>query len=153
MAATEKDYEDLLKSFNKHKVKYCLVGAYALALYAPPRYTKDMDLFVEATPANARRILAALRDFGFSSLPLTEEDFSRPGKTVQLGYEPVRVDLLTAIDGCTFEEVWKNRKRGFYGRVKTHFMGVKELIKNKRASGRKQDEVDIQVLTKHKRPR
>ncbi len=150
MAKVEKDYEDLLRSFNKHKVKYCIVGAYALALYAVPRYTKDMDIFVEAAPENAKKILAALRDFGFSSLPLTERDFSKQGKTVQLGREPVRVDLLTAIDGCTFDEVWRNRKRGSYGSVKTSFIGVKELIKNKRASGRKQDEADLWALNKRK---
>lgn len=151
MDAAEKDYEDLLKSFNKHKVKYCIVGAYALALYATPRYTKDMDLFVEATPANAKKILAALRDFGFAKLSLKESDFSKPGKTVQLGYEPVRADILTSIDGCTFEEVWRNRKKEAYGSVETSFIGVKELIKNKRISGRKQDKVDIQTLNKRKR--
>lgn len=151
MDAAEKDYEDLLKSFNKHKVKYCIVGAYALALYATPRYTKDMDLFVEATPANAKKILTALRDFGFAKLSLKESDFSKPGKTVQLGYEPVRADILTSIDGCTFEEVWRNRKKEAYGSVETSFIGVKELIKNKRISGRKQDKVDIQTLNKRKR--
>ena len=153
MGATEKDFEDLLKSFNKHKVKYCVVGAYALALYAAPRYTKDMDILVEASPVNAKKIIAALRDFGFSALPLKESDFSRPGKTIQLGYEPVRADILTSIDGCTFEEVWRNRKKGIYGSVTAYFIGVKELIRNKRTSGRTQDKVDVQALTKRRRAR
>ncbi|MFZ2602849.1 MAG: hypothetical protein WAX79_02470, partial [Candidatus Omnitrophota bacterium] len=95
----EKDYEDLLRLFNKHKVRYCIVGAFAVAFYALPRYTKDMDILVNPGIDNGRRIVNALKEFGFKSLKLTEEDFSREGKLVQLGYEPVRVDLITSISG------------------------------------------------------
>jgi len=151
MAKTERDYEDLLRLFNQHRVKYCIVGAYALAFHATPRYTKDMDIFVEATSRNAKKILAALRQFGFSSLSLTEEDFARSGKTIQIGYEPVRVDLLTAIDGCTFEEAWRNRKRGSYGRQRTHFISLPDLVRNKKVSNRKQDQADLETLKSLKR--
>ncbi|MBI4115984.1 MAG: nucleotidyl transferase AbiEii/AbiGii toxin family protein [Candidatus Omnitrophica bacterium] len=148
MRKTEKDYEDLLRLFNKHKVKYCLVGAYALAFHAVPRYTKDMDFFVEGSPDNAKRILKALREFGFSSLKIKERDFCELGKIIQLGYEPLRADILTSIDGCTFEEVWRNKRRGLYGRQKVYFMGLSDLVKNKKASGRKQDQADLDILMK-----
>ncbi len=151
MAKTEKDYEDLLRLFNKHKVKYCIVGAFAVAFHAVPRYTKDMDIFVEATPHNAKKIVGALREFGFSSLKLTEGDFSKPGKTVQLGYEPVRLDLLTKIDGCTFDQVWKNKKAGRYGKEKVYFPSFRDLVVNKKASGRSQDQLDVGTLKKLKR--
>ena len=149
MEKFEKDFEDLLKSFNKHKVKYCIVGAYAVAFHAVPRFTKDMDLFVEASPTNAKKIITALKEFGFLISSLTEKDFSNPGKTVQLGYEPVRVDLLTAIDGCKFETVWKNRKKGNYGKQAAFFINANDLIKNKKASNRKQDQADLEILRKN----
>jgi len=144
----EKDYEELLKLFNKNKVKYCIVGAYALALYAMPRYTKDMDLFVEPDQDNARKILRALEEFGFKKLGLKEKDFSRKHKIIQLGYEPIRVDILTSIEGCDFEEVWKHKKTFHYGRQKAYFIGRNELVKNKKASRRKQDLADLEVLSK-----
>jgi hypothetical protein len=92
----EKDYEELLKFFNERGVKYCIVGSFALAFYARPRYTKDMDILVEPTVENAGRIIASLNDFGFGSLALTENDFTEKGQIIQLGYEPVRVDIITS---------------------------------------------------------
>lgn len=146
----EKDYEDLLKSFNKHKVRYCIVGAFALAFYAIPRYTKDMDILVEPSLENGRRILKALRDFGFASLKLKETDFTSEGKFVQLGYEPIRVDLITSIGGASFKEVWKNKTKGIYGITKTNFVGMNEFIKSKKAAGRKQDAADLDILQRRK---
>lgn len=143
---TEKDFEELLRLFNKNKVKYCIVGAYAVAFYAEPRYTKDMDIFVEPNKDNARRIIKSLAEFGFKSLTLEEKDLIQKGKIIQLGYEPVRIDLITSIEGCDFKEVWKNRTIGSYGKQKVLFIGLNELIKNKKKSGRKQDSVDISIL-------
>lgn len=146
MEKTERDFEELLRLFNKHKVKYCIVGAFAVALYAIPRYTKDMDIFVEPSNENAKKILNALNEFGFETLKLSIDDFSHKGRIVQLGYEPVRVDIITSIDGCTFEEVWKNKIINNYGKERVYFIGLNELIKNKRALKRKQDEVDLEIL-------
>lgn len=146
MEKAQKDYEELLGLLNKHKVKYCIVGAYAVAFHAIPRYTKDMDIFVESTIDNARRIIKALREFGFSSLNLTEKDFSELGKTVQLGYEPVRVDIVTSIDGCRFDTIWRRRQKGAYGKERVFFIGLKDLVKNKVASNRKQDQADVEIL-------
>lgn len=147
----EKDYEDLLRLFNKYKVKYCIVGAFAVAFYAKPRYTKDIDIFASPDIENGKRIMEALSEFGFERMGLKKEDFSEPGKIIQLGYEPVRVDIVTSIDGCTFEEVWRKKKRGFYGQERVFFIGLDELIKNKKASKRKQDELDLGILLRVKR--
>ena len=148
---TEKDFEELLRLFNKNKVRYCIVGAYAIAFFARPRYTKDMDILVEPSLENSRRIIKALEEFGFKGVGLREADFSREGRIIQLGYEPIRVDILTSIDGCCFDDVWKSRKVSRYGRQKVHFIGLKELIKNKRASKRKQDKIDLDILLELKR--
>lgn len=147
----EADYEDLLRLFNKYKVKYCIIGAYAIAFYAKPRYTKDIDILVEPNVENARRIIKSINDFGFKNLGLTKEDFSQKNKIIQLGYEPLRVDILTSIEGCTFEKIWKNKKTARYGKQKVFFIGINELIKNKSLLRRKQDEADLEMLLKTKR--
>jgi len=146
----ERDYEDLLRSFNEHEVKYCVVGAFAVAYYAVPRYTKDMDILVEPSMENARRIIKALNSFGFGKLDLKENDFIYPDRVIQLGYEPIRVDILTSISGVDFEEVWKNRKRASYGEIEVSFIGKDELIKSKQASGREQDMIDVEVINRMK---
>ncbi len=143
----EKDYEELLRLLNNHEVRYCIVGSYAVAFYARPRYTKDIDILVEPDLENAKRIINALNEFGFQSLGLNEDDFSERGKVIQLGYEPVRVDIMTSIEGCTFEEVWKGREEGIYGEEKVFFIGIDELIKNKKSLNRKQDQADLEILT------
>jgi hypothetical protein len=146
MKEIEKDYEELLRLFNNHKVKYCIVGAFAVAFYAVPRYTKDMDILVEPSIRNSERILKALTEFGFGTLKLSGDDFSKENRIIQLGYEPIRVDIITSIEGCTFEQVWKNKKKGVYGKENVYFIGLNELIKNKRILKRKQDKVDLDIL-------
>ena len=147
----EKDYEELLKLLNKHKVKYCIIGAYAVAFYAKPRYTKDMDIFVERSPENSEKIVSALNDFGFKRLKLSEEDFCRKGRIIQLGYEPVRIDIITSIEGSRFKDVWKNKVTGTYGDEKVFFIGIDELIKNKQCSKRPLDKIDLDLLMKAKK--
>jgi len=147
----QKDFEELLRLLSKHKVRFCIVGAFALAFHALPRYTKDLDLLVEASEKNGEKIVRALEDFGFGVLKLSPKDFSKKGKFIQLGYEPLRIDLITSLDGVAFEEVWKSKKAGFYGKEKVFYIGLKELIKNKKATGRKQDLADLEVLKKIKK--
>ncbi len=146
----EKDYEDLLGLLRKYKVRYCIVGAYAVAFYGRPRYTKDMDILVEPTVENARRMVKALNDFGFASLKLKEKDFAKKGNVIQLGYEPVRVDILTSLKGVPFETLWKKKRLGSYGRHRVFFIGKNELMRNKKLSGRKQDLADLEALKKSK---
>lgn len=144
----EKDFEEFLRLLNKHKVKYCIVGAYAFGLYAEPRYTKDLDILIEPTLENGKKVVTVLKDFGFDSLGLTAKDFTIEKEIVQLGYEPVRIDLITSIEGCSFEEVWQNKKQEQYGNEKVFVIGLDELIKNKKASNRPQDKVDLKKLSR-----
>lgn len=146
----EKDYEDLLRLFNKNKVKYFIIGAYAVAFYARPRYTKDIDILVEPDIRNGERIIKALREFGFKSLKLSAKDFAKKGRIIQLGYEPIRVDIITSIPRVNFKEMWKNKIRSKYGDEKVFFIGQKDLIKIKKISGREQDKIDIKILTKNR---
>lgn len=150
---TERDFEELLRLFNKNKVRYCIIGAFAVAFYARPRYTKDLDILVGPDIKNGKKIVAALEEFGFKSLDLSAKDFSQPGKIIQLGYEPVRVDILTSIEGSSFKEIWKSRETGSYGREKVFFIGLNELIKNKKISKRKQDQADLDILLLAKKQR
>lgn len=147
----EPDYEELLKLFHKHKVKCCIVGAFATAFYAQPRYTKDIDILVEATVENGKKIISALEKFGFGSLNLTPEDFSEEKQIIQLGYEPVRIDLLTSIKGIGFSEIWKHKKMGTYGKTRVFFIGQNELIKSKKISNRAQDKIDLKTLQAKKK--
>lgn len=147
----EKDFEELLKLFNRNKVRYCVIGSYALALYGVPRYTKDMDLLVEPDSDNAKRVMKALGEFGFGLKDLTEHDLCKKKVVIQLGYEPVRIDLATSIDGVTFAEAWKGKKRAKFGRLQVSFIGLKELIKNKKRTARQQDKIDIDSLKRLKK--
>lgn len=147
---TEKDYEEFLESLNRHNVKYCIIGSYALAFYAKPRYTKDIDILIESSLENAEKILNALADFGFGSLDLSVDDFTQEGVIIQLGYEPVRIDILTSIEGIDFAEVWRHRVEGPYGNQTVNFIDRGNLIKSKKLSGRTQDKADIELLQKDK---
>lgn len=149
----EKDFEELLGLFNKHKVRYCIIGAFAFGFYARPRYTKDMDILVEADIKNGEKIVTALYEFGFKGLGLLAKDFSQIGKVVQLGYEPVRVDIITSISGLKFNNIWKNKEIGIYGKEKVFFIGLNELIKSKKISKRKQDKADLDILLSIKKRR
>ena len=142
----EQDFVELLQLFNKHRVRYCIVGAYALAFHARPRYTKDMDLLIEPSLRNGRKLVNALKDFGFDSLKLTPADFNQPGRFIQLGYEPVRIDLITSLGDLTFEQVWRHRVLGRYGDVRVSFIGRDEFIRSKEIAGRRQDQADLEQL-------
>ena len=146
MDTPSSDFEDLLRCLNARGVRAVVVGGHALAFHGRPRFTKDLDVFVEPTPANAGRLMEALSDFGFGDLGLTSEDFDHPGKIVQLGVAPNRIDLLTVLDGLTFEEAWDTRVSGRFGAESVFYVGREAFIKNKRASGRPQDLADIDAL-------
>jgi hypothetical protein len=142
----QKDFRDLLELLNAHKVEYMIVGAYALAFHGAPRYTGDVDIFVKPDPANAQRIMAALYDFGFGSAKLSVADFEEEDKVVQLGFPPVRVDLVTSLTGVSWEEAALGRVEGKYGDVFVYYIGRQQFILNKRALGRKKDLADLEAL-------
>lgn len=151
MASAEKDFVEFFASFNKHNVRYCIVGSYAVGFHAAPRYTKDLDIWVEPSPDNSRRIVAALQDFGFGPLALSAEDFSKPEQVIQLGYEPLRIDLITSIAGCTFAEAWATKITDSYGSEPVYFLGYDELVQSKQAAGRSQDLADLEKLQRMKK--
>jgi hypothetical protein len=140
------DFKELLALFNLNKVEYVVVGAHALAYHGFIRATKDIDLYVRPTPANAARIMAALEAFGFGDIGLKQEDFETPGQVIQLGYPPIRIDLITSIGGISWEQAGASACRGDYGGEPVPFLGRAELIANKRAAGRLQDLADAERL-------
>ena len=147
---TEKDYEEFLELLNKHNVRYCVVGAFALAFHARPRYTKVMDILIEPTTDNAERLLIALDEFGFGSLNLAIEDFSTRENIIQLGYEPVRIDIMTSIKGLEFADIWEHRIQGPYGKQTVNFIDRQNLIRSKKLSNRAQDKADVELLLSNK---
>ena len=147
----EKDYEEFLSSLNKHNVKYCIIGAYAVAFYAKPRYTKDIEILVEPSKDNARRILKALDEFGFGEIGVSVEDLTLEGNILQLGFEPLRIDLLNKLEGFEFQDIWRNRVIGGYGSEKVCFIGLDDLIENKKMSGRPSDKIDLALLEKNRK--
>jgi hypothetical protein len=144
----EKDYEEFLRLLNTHNVKYCIIGAYAVAFYAKPRFTKDIDILIEPSTENAKRILTVFNEFGFGELSISVDDLTSEGNILQLGYEPLRIDLLTKLEGFDFQDIWTNRVTGDYGSEKVFFIGLDDLIQNKKKSGRPTDLLDIELLEK-----
>ena len=142
----QKDFRDLLELLNAHKVEYLIVGAYALAFHGAPRYTGDIDIFVRPDPENAQHVMAALNDFGFGSAGLTAADFEIGDKVVQLGFPPVRVDIVTSITGISWEEAASGRVEGIYGNIPVYYIGREQFVLNKRALGRKKDLADLEAL-------
>lgn len=140
------DFKELLELLNAHGVDYVIVGGYALAFHGAPRYTGDIDILLRSDGDNALRVMAALKDFGFGSVGLDPADFQRPERVVQLGFPPLRIDLMTSISGVQWDEVVSGRARGTYGPVEVNYIGRRELIKNKRASGRTKDLADAEAL-------
>jgi hypothetical protein len=143
------DFSDLFAAFNAAGVSYLVVGAHAVAFFAEPRFTKDLDVWVEATPANAECLLTALRAFGAPLQGVSASDFSVPGVTYQIGVAPNRIDIATQIDGVTFAEAWPGRVGSRFGDHDVWLIGRSELIKNKRAAGRPQDLLDLSLLERH----
>lgn len=140
------DFKELLELFNENKVEYLVVSGYALAFHGSPRYTGDLDLFVNPNRKNATRILKSLSQFGFGKLDITEDDFSYPDKIVQLGFPPVRIDIITSITNVTWDEAISNCIECKYGGIPVKVLGVKEFIKNKKSIGRNKDLFDIETI-------
>jgi hypothetical protein len=140
------DFRDLLAEFNAHGVEYLVVGAHALAAHGHVRATKDLDIWVRPDVGNARRVLAALRAFGAPLHDLTEADLSAPGLIFQIGVAPLRIDIMTAIDGVAFAEAWADRMQARFADQAAAVLSRDHLIKNKRAAGRKQDAADVERL-------
>jgi predicted nucleotidyltransferase len=150
-----RDYEEFIASLNESGARYLVVGAHAVAFHARPRATKDLDVFIEPTADNAQRVLAAIQQFLGTNLGLTVEDLTTPGRIVQLGVAPTRIDLLSRLaGGQDFSSLWEARSDGKFGSVDTHYLSLEDLIHEKQSSGREQDKADLRslrrALSKHR---
>lgn len=141
-----KDFKDFLQLLAASHVRYIVVGGYAVASYTIPRYTKDLDVWIEASADNARNLVAALEAFGFASLGLTIDDFVELDQVVQLGYEPNRIDILTSISGVRFEDAYPLRVVTNIDGVDVPMIDRTSLVANKRATGRPRDLLDAEEL-------
>lgn len=142
----QKDIREFVALLLSENVEFLLVGGYALALHGVPRFTEDIDFLVLSSAENAARIMQVLDGFGFGGLDVSEADFQRPSFVIQLGMAPNRIDLLTGIDGVSWEEAWASREPVALDGLEVMMIGREALIRNKRASGRTQDLADVERL-------
>ncbi|MEZ4437338.1 MAG: hypothetical protein R3F65_33510 [bacterium] len=142
------DFLDIIAELGDAHATYVIVGGHALAVHGVPRATGDIDIFIRPEPGNAERVLDALRAFGapVDAHRLTAHDLTRPGTVYQIGLPPRRIDVLTAIDGCDFDDVWRGRREVDVAGQRLPFIGRRELLINKRASGRPKDLLDLALL-------
>jgi len=140
------DWRQFIESLNSSGVEYLVVGAVALAYEGFPRYTGDLDVLIRNSPDNAKRLEAALAEFGMAGLGLEATDFLDSYRVVQLGVAPNRIDLLTSLTGLTFDEAWVNHIETAMEGTRVNFIGRDALIRNKRLTARTQDKADVEAL-------
>ena len=145
-----RDYKDLFRTLNAHKVKYLVIGAYAVTFYTEPRFTKDLDVWASNDPVNAERLHRALVAFGAPLKSISVEDLTDKKIIYQIGIAPIRIDIMMGLSGLIFDRAWKNRKRTRYDRVPINVLGLRELIYSKKRTGREQDILDLKKLTNKK---
>ena len=139
------DFNEFVAVLNKNKVEYVIVGSFALAFHGYPRATGDIDFWIRPTPVNIKTLFRALDQFGFQKLDISEDDLIS-GKIIQLGYPPVRIDLITVLDGLKEEDIWRTRAKGKFGNHAVFYLGREAFVKNKRTLGRYKDLADLELL-------
>jgi hypothetical protein len=144
------DYKDMLQLFNKHDVKYLVIGAYAMGNYGYSRHTLDIDLWIEKSVENAENIQKAFSEFPIP-YEITIDELNTDNFVLQIGLEPMRIDVLTDIDGVAFSEAWDNKTNNSLFGEEINFIGLHELIKNKTATNRPKDKYDVLELEKIKK--
>lgn len=140
------DYRDMLHALSDEKVKFLLVGAYALAAHGYPRATMDIDIWVMPSPQNADAVLKAFRRFGAPLLNLTKENLQEEDTVFQIGVAPRRIDIITAASGLQFEEAYARSLPVTIEGIEVHILSIEDIIRNKRASGRTKDLADAEIL-------
>ena len=141
-----RDFKEFIQSLNDNHVRYLIVGGYAVAFHGHPRYTKDIDVWIEMTQENSGNVIKALEQFGFGSLGLKEDDFLLPDQIIQLGYPPSRIDLITTLSGVDFASCYASHVQINIDGIQVNFIDLENLRKNKQASGRHQDLADLESL-------
>lgn len=142
----EQDFIDFIELLNQHSVDYMVVGAHALAYHGRPRHTGDLDIWIKPSKQNAAKLISVLSDFGFNSLGLKEADFLKENYVTQLGYPPLRIDILNTISGVEFDDAYPNKVSGEVDGLNVNFINIADFIANKEASGRQKDLSDIASL-------
>ncbi len=140
------DFREFIQSLNDNQVRYLVVGGYAVAFHGHPRYTKDLDVWIELSPKNAASLVRTLKQFGFESLQLQESDFLVPDQIIQLGYPPNRIDIHNTLTGVDFAMCSDSRLQMEFEGVTVNYIDLENLKKNKRALGRHQDLADLEKL-------
>lgn len=143
-----KDFEDFIRLLNNHQVEYMIVGGYALGFHGAPRYTGDIDIWINISGENADKMLQVIIDFGFATLGFERNDFLKPGYISQIGQPPLRIDILNSIDGVSFKEAEKNKQIIDIDGLAVAYVGLQDFIKNKEATGRLKDRSDIEEIKK-----
>jgi predicted nucleotidyltransferase len=141
-----KHFQDFLGLLEKHNVEYVVVGGYAVGVHGFPRYTGDMDVFVGTSSENAGRLVEVFSEFGFASLNLKASDFLEPDIVVEVGREPMKIQVLTGIDGVTFDRCRSDRMMVNISGLQVPFIGFESLLANKAASPRSKDRIDLEEL-------
>ncbi len=141
-----KDFKEFVALLKEHDAQYMIVGGYAVGVHGYPRYTGDLDIWLNPTLDNAERVLRAITDFGFGSFNLTTADLTKEDNVIQFGQPPLRIDLLTSIDGVGFAECYANRKEVTFDGLSMNFIGYYDLVTNKQASGRHRDLDDLENM-------
>jgi len=139
-------FKELLRKFNEHNVRFLIVGAYAVMKYTEPRYTKDLDIWVDSSSDNAKRVFEALADYGAPMDEARVEDFTNQDLVFQIGIEPHRIDVLMAIKGLCFAEAWARRVEAKFEEVTMTIVSKEDLLVSKEAAGRPQDLLDAEAL-------
>ncbi len=140
------DLKELLRKFNEHQIKYLVVGAYAVMRYTEPRYTKDLDVWIEATQDNANRVFEALAEFGAPMDNITPADFTNQKLVFQIGIEPHRIDIMMGIKGLEFSDAWSHRVEARFEDITINLISKGDLLIAKKAAGRPQDLIDAEAL-------
>ena len=140
------DFKDLLRILAECDVRYLVAGGYAVIHHAQPRYTKDLDIWLDPSPENARKLMRAFRLFGIPLTGVTQEDFATPGTQFSLGVPPCEIDFLTTIPGLDFDAAWPNRVNSAENDFPIHYLGKADLIRAKQTAGRPQDLADLDEL-------
>ena len=146
----EKDFVDFIELLNIHEVEYLVVGAHALAFHGRPRHTGDLDIWIKPSITNANKMVSVLKDFGFGSLGLVKEDFIKENHVTQLGYPPLRIDILNSISGVEFEDAYQTKIIAETDGLHISYININHFIANKQATGRAKDLGDIESLKKKK---
>jgi predicted nucleotidyltransferase len=137
------DFKEFIRLLNENKVKYLIVGGYAVGFYSQPKFTQDIDFWIDYSEENIKSLLKVLNNFGFTKMDKSINQLKNPNKMMQLGNPPLRIDIMTSISGINFKKAYKNKIDGNYLGIKANFISLKDLLINKKASKRKKDLDDL----------